>query len=147
MSSGGGLAEKFQITVPYSEKGHALEDKDEGKWVSFESARYVDDNPQPNHGNKFNIIPDADIFRSLQENGKDTRSNNFKQGYGGNTDVSAPPVFKDMEKTAHLGFARLDMKATDDQYSGEHVDLFYGEAVDEFGNVGFAERNNYLDRI
>jgi hypothetical protein len=39
------------------------------------------------------------------------------------------------------------MNGTDDLYTGEHVDQFYGEAVDEDGKVGFAERNNYLDRM
>lgn len=38
------------------------------------------------------------------------------------------------------GFKRLDMKGTDDQYTGEHMDLFYGDAG------GFVERNNYCDR-
>ena len=141
------LAEHFQITVPYSEKNLSPEDIDEGKWTSFESARYVDDNPTPEHGHKFNIIPDTDNFRSLQENGKDTRSNDFKQGYGGNTDVSGKVLFKDMEKTAHLGFTRLEMNAADDQYSGEMVDLYYGTVQDEFGNESFVERNNMLDRL
>jgi hypothetical protein len=38
------------------------------------------------------------------------------------------------------GYDRKDMKGTDDLYTGEHADLFYGDAG------GFVERNNYLDR-
>jgi hypothetical protein len=38
------------------------------------------------------------------------------------------------------GFKRVDMKGTDDLYTGEHTDLWYGDAG------GFVERNNYLDR-
>jgi len=53
-------------------------------------------------------------------------------------------------KTLIGGFTRLTMCATDDQYTGEHVDQFYGLAygTDSEGGVveGFAERNNYLDR-
>lgn len=55
----------------------------------------------------------------------------------GQTDVSKdtnPESFRE-------GFKRIDMKGTDDLYTGEHTDLWYGD-VD-----GFVERNNYLDRM
>lgn len=45
------------------------------------------------------------------------------------------------------GYTRGKMNPSDDQYPGEGIDLWYGEAVDDQGNVGFLERNNYLDRI
>jgi hypothetical protein len=54
----------------------------------------------------------------------------------GETDVSKdtnPESFRE-------GFKRVDMKGTDDLYTGEHTDLWYGDAG------GFVERNNYLDR-
>lgn len=44
------------------------------------------------------------------------------------------------------GFRRFDVKPTDDSYTGEHTDTFYGEAVSD-GETGFAERGNLLDRI
>lgn len=48
------------------------------------------------------------------------------------------------------GFTYIGMSGTDDQYTGENMDHFYGEAVgnDDAGNrvTGFVERNNYLDR-
>jgi hypothetical protein len=65
----------------------------------------------------------------------------------GETDVS------DYVATAESladGFTRCPMVSTDDQYTGEHVDLFYGTArgSDDTAEVydGFVERNNYLDR-
>jgi hypothetical protein len=132
------LAEKFQITVPYKSK----QGKDK-EWSDFKSARCVEDNPRSDLDSKFNIPPSTEISDQYLENGgKIDRLDNFAQGFGGNTDASgglAPKVFTE-------GFDRREMKATDDQYSGEHIDLFYGEAVDEKGNIGFAERNNYLDR-
>lgn len=134
------LAEKFQITVPYSEK----KDDDGNSWVDQGSVRCIEDNPPSTNTSKFNIPPSTGIFDQFFENGgDDSRMNNFAQGFGGNTDVSnglAPMNFEQ-------GFTRREMKATDDQYPGEHIDLFYGEAVDEKGNVGFTERNNYLDRM
>jgi hypothetical protein len=43
------------------------------------------------------------------------------------------------------GYKRLDMKPTDDTWTNEHVDAFYGEGKSD-GLVGFLERNNMLDR-
>jgi hypothetical protein len=54
-------------------------------------------------------------------------------------------------KALKNGFTLHGMKSTDDQYTGENMDHFYGEAIgdDDAGNrvEGFVERNNYLDRI
>lgn len=44
------------------------------------------------------------------------------------------------------GYKSLALDPCDDAYTGEGVDQFYGEAVDDKGTVGFVERNNYLDR-
>jgi hypothetical protein len=54
----------------------------------------------------------------------------------GSTDVSNMSKIEALRK----GFTKAEMKGTDDQYTGEHCDLFYGDAG------GFVERNNYLDR-
>ena len=47
-------------------------------------------------------------------------------------------------------FTRCPFAATDDQYTGQHMDLFYDtpEGKDDAGDTydGFVERNNYLDR-
>lgn len=121
------ISEKFQITVPTKEE--AGED-----FVSFESARVNHDIPVGDRA-KLNDMPEVDLY--------DCGSNGFVQGFGGNTDVSNGVNAKSMTK----GFSRFNMKGTDDQYGGEHIDLFYGEVEDEKGNVGFIERNNYLDRL
>ena len=124
------LSEKFQITAPYSEK-QADPDHD---WATAQSARVNVGNTLPGNGEKFNKMPvgyDATCARDR-----------FVSGFGGNTDATGGVEPKSLED----GFKRQDMKGTDDLYSGEHIDLFYGEVVDEKGQVGFAERNNYLDR-
>lgn len=58
--------------------------------------------------------------------------------------------FCDTPKDLTRGFGAYEMSGTDDMYTNEHVDLFYGEVVgqDDVGDkvVGFAERNNYMDR-
>lgn len=127
------LAEKFQITVPYSEKA----DDDGEKWQTLESARSTAScHDNPGHGEKFNYMPPG--YDATCE-----YKDKFICGLGGDVDVSGGVTPESMA----AGFKRREMKSTDDQYEGEHVDLFYGEAVDEKGDVGFAERNNYLDRI
>jgi hypothetical protein len=126
------LQEKFQITVP------AKEEAGEG-WASFESSRQ----PQSKVGDwccehagdvdfrRFNEMPPGmDISQKRAE------INNMPFSMSGETDVS-----KDTNPGAfNRGFTKRDMKGTDDQYTGEHVDQFYGDAG------GFVERNNYLDR-
>jgi hypothetical protein len=44
------------------------------------------------------------------------------------------------------GYTRLKYLPTDDAYTNEHEDAFYGEARDG-KDVGFVERNNTLDRL
>ena len=60
------------------------------------------------------------------------------------TDVSTGDMLR-------AGFCVHNMDAADDQYTGEHMDHFYGDAEgeDDEGNhyTGFVERNNYLDRM
>jgi hypothetical protein len=89
-----------------------------------------------------NIIPPTEIREPCIENHQISLSR-----IAGETDVS------DYVATAQSlkdGFTHCPMVATDDQYTGQHVDLFYGtprgsnDAHDEYD--GFVERNNYLDR-
>ena len=128
------VAEYFQITVPFKEG----QDEQDGGWASDKSAHTHEGNTQPDEDNKFNKMPQTYL--------QDGRSH-FAKGFGGDTDVSGVSTFENPEKLFEDGYKRREMKATDDQYSGEHIDLFYGEAVDEKGQTGFAERNNYLDRL
>lgn len=116
------LQEKFQIITP-APAGPT------DKWASLEKVRDTCGNPQPDGDQKFNKMPEG-------YNICDARTD-FVRGFGGDTDVS-----KDVTKEALTkGFKKITMGAADDQYTGEHVDLFYGDSG------GFAERNNYLDRI
>ena len=127
------LAEKFQITVPFKQRPEKLEE-----WTSFESQRCTHDAQTPEDGAKFNRMPPG------MDIGNQTCVEEFEHGFGGDKDVGGRMVNK--KALTETGFTRLEMKSTDDQYGGEHVDLFYGEAIDEAGNHGFLERNNYLDR-
>jgi hypothetical protein len=52
---------------------------------------------------------------------------------------------------AKRGFIRKKMSPTDDLYTNEHVDMFYGEITVEVEDgekeTGFLERGNMLDRL
>ena len=106
-----GLQEKFQILGPAKEENET--------WTSFESQRRVS-------GGARNQMPP----------GMEGEGHNLPCTMG-EEDVS-----HDVNGQAFAqGFTKRKMHCTDDQYTGEHVDLFYGDAG------GFAERNNYLDRL
>ena len=139
------LQEKFQITLP------PTSDDNEG-WTTQESARKTGE-PGFMHRNnstsaeivsvKFNQVgPGMDISNQMR-----ARINPMPLSIAGQTDVTDNVKPKSMLG----GFTRLDMKGTDDMYTGEHVDLFYGCAYgqDDEGNTyeGFVERNNNLDRL
>jgi hypothetical protein len=137
------LQEKFQITVPAKQ-----EVSDNDNWVfpgidnranssqrdsldgltSFISGMPTDVDPR-----KFNFPPPGmEIGNQINE-----QRGHMGVSLGGRTDVSGK---MESPEAMERGFTRLEMKGTDDQYTGEHVDHFYGDAG------GFVERNNYLDR-
>jgi hypothetical protein len=137
------LQEKFQVILP------PKPGEDDGtEWKSFESQRktfqsgevHVNNRTADEEvGGKFNFGPPGmDISDQPR-----VQINNMPFVMAGSTDFSADTNLQSFDK----GFKRQEMKGTDDQYTGEHVDQFYGEAVDEKGNAGFVERNNYLDRL
>lgn len=114
------LQEKFQILTPPS-----TAEKEEG-WVTLPTKAIApsDKRNQPPPGMDIsNTDPDP--------------ANNMPLSLAGRTDVSGEFT---SEASLKRGFTKLEMKGCDDQYTGEHVDLFYGDAG------GFVERNNYLDR-
>jgi hypothetical protein len=128
------LQEKFQISPPRNDKG-----EDPGPWASFEKARQsqaeVGDWCPENAGSvdmrRFNEMPPGMNIDQCR-----AEINGMPLSTAGESDVS-----KDTNPTAFReGFTKRDMKGTDDQYTGEHMDHFYGDAG------GFVERNNYLDR-
>ena len=119
-----GLQEKFQVILP------PQPDEDDGtEWKTFESQRRT----QPAKEN-LNEMP---VNMQLENQNGMTRS------IAGSTDFSVDANPEAFDK----GFKRHVMNGSDDQYTGEHVDHFYGEVVDKDGKTGFAERNNYLDRL
>ena len=137
------LQEKFEVMLPAAPK------EDDGKaGVDFKAARNTGQTGRLHRNNttsaedvggKFNFhSPGTDI-------GDQERStqNQMPLSMAGATDVSDhvnPETFK-------MGFKRHPMAGCSDEYSGEHIDLFYGEAIGDDGNEGFCERNNYLDRM
>lgn len=134
------LQEKFQITIPGK-------DDEVDAWVDQGSVRSTGEAGFI-HSN--NVYPDADVTNKTNfmppgmdiSNQRRKRIEQMPFSMSGMTDVS-----RDTSDGAFgKGFTRRNMGASDDQYTGEHVDHFYGEAVDSDGNVGFVERNNYLDR-
>ena len=134
------LQEKFQITVPPKpEKDH--------EWRSFSDARSTGE-AGFRHSNNASADADVTMKTNYTPPGMDVsnqarkRIENMPLVMAGASDVSG-----DVNAQAFAnGFTRRHMNGTDDQYAGEHMDHFYGEVVDEMGNVGFVERNNVCDR-
>lgn len=140
------LQEKFQV-----DNAPNANDDARGGWASSKSARTKKGLPgregrsggdpasrQMNNALELaSLPPGADI-----EDQETTDQRRFKSTMGGESDVS-----KDWNAEAvKRGFKHLPMRATDDEYSNAHVDAFYDEMVVD-GEVGFAERNNMLDRL
>ena len=66
----------------------------------------------------------------------------FKTTMGGESDQSRDWNPEAVKK----GYTRKPMRATDDEYTKAHQDAFYDE-MEVDGDIGFAERNNMLDRL
>jgi len=132
-----GLQEKFQTILP------PQPDEDDGtEWKTFESQRRTYE-PGVRHENNARAADEADgKFNEMPS--EDLKNQNAMiRELAGCTDFSYDTNPEAFDK----GFTRRAMNGTDDQYTGEHIDHFYGEATDEEGKTGFVERNNYLDRI
>lgn len=141
------LQEKFQITTPPKNDEVAAH---QWKWPfngsenrAVKDAGFLHRNNTKGDGAepmgvKFNQLPPGmEIDNQLRYTHRAT-----PYILAGMSDVSGDTNMHSIEH----GYTRKEMKATDDQYGGEHMDHFYGEATDELGNTGFVERNNYLDR-
>lgn len=112
------LQEKFQVVVG------PLKHEDGEGWSSFASVRKTYPCMPPEQ------LPPTGIKSPV------TKQDGMKLVTAGATDVTDdvnPWVFRQ-------GFNKKRMAGTDDMYTGEHADQFYGDAG------GFVERNNYLDR-
>ena len=123
------LQEKFQITVPAKEEVAGNEWQD---WTEAKVRREHQDNHDVQPAGlrtRLNKIPSTDLH--------DNVTTDMPLVLAGTTDVTNLVSDKAL---GGVGFVKQEMKGTDDQYTGEHMDLFYGDAG------GFVERNNYMDR-
>jgi len=123
------LQEKFQISVPAKEEaGEPWLDWTDAK--KHQAGREVTKEEAAQLYTRLNRIPGVNI--------DDAVTGAMPFGFAGSTDVTDQINAKALSPSQ--GFTKHDMKGTDDQYTGEHTDLFYGDAG------GFVERNNYMDR-
>ncbi len=119
------LQEKFQVEFPEKPGNH--------QWVEPSSARRSKSSPE-----YLNCLPPGDNISDQQLIDNPA----IPRVMSGQTDVS-----QDWNESAvKNGYKRFDVKPTDDAYTAEHVDTFYGEAKSG-SDVGFVERGNLLDRI
>jgi len=143
------LQEKFQIVVPPKQ-----ETATDSNWV-FGEKSYTRPDPGIDNPHRNNSTADEEVapkFNQLPpgmeiDNQMRPDQSHFVKGWGGDQDVSGKLASLE---SVHMGYTHIDMKGDDDQYTGEHMDHFYGVAygTDDNGKKieGFAERNNYLDR-
>lgn len=113
------LQEKFQRTVrdPKTNGGNS--------WGSFEQTR------RTTRAQATYMPPGMNIGEGYARDG----------GLAGSTDASNSVNDSMLAK----GYQRQNMSNTDEMYTNEHVEEFYGDATVD-GETGFLERNNYLDR-
>lgn len=125
------VQEKFQVKAPPNRND------EEAGWVSADAARTTKGTPSGNGAHFNKLPPGSNIKRQAV-----TDQPGFPMSMAGETDVSHDANAAALKS----GFTRKKMLGTDDEYTNEHTDLFYGEARvgDE---VGFVERGNLLDRL
>lgn len=139
------LQEKFQVDNPQQKNDDAS-----SGWVSDQSAR-VKKGAGKVPGDQNHHGPDPSVnalFQASLPPGMDIEDQETSDirkmpiTMGGETDES-----KDWNPEAvRRGFARKQMRATDDEYTNAHNDAFYDEITVD-GDTGFTERNNMLDRL
>lgn len=111
-------------------------DDRQNKWVDCKRANVKKGTP---YGNTFfpqSLPPGSDVTDQALADIRKMRTIT-----AGTDDVTDNPSGQDFVK----GYVDVQMKPTDDMYTNEHVDAFYGEGKSD-GKVGFLERNNVLDR-
>lgn len=132
------VQEKFQEEFPQRPEGI-----EHGRWVMDKEARVNKGTPAGN-GVMFNSLPPGmDI--------EDQETSDIREqmcSMSGHTDVSHDDPGPG---TTKRGFHRKKMRPTDDLYTNEHIDMFYGEITVEVEDgemeTGFLERGNMLDRM
>jgi hypothetical protein len=140
------LQEKFQVDYP--QQGN---DDAHSGWKGDKSARVKKGTPGreglPGGDPASQHMDNAVFYHSLPpgmdvEDQEMTDQRQFATTMGGESDQSRDFNVEAVKK----GFTRKEMRATDDEYSKAHQDAFYDEMKVD-GDVGFAERNNMLDRL
>jgi len=141
------LQEKFQV----DNRQQSNDDAEDRGWISDKAARAKKNMPGreglPGGDRESREMNNAIQFGSLPpgtdiEDQEVTDQRRVKIVMSGQTDIS-----KDWNEQAQkTGFTKRPIRATDDEYSNAHVDAFYDE-IKVDGEVGFAERNNVLDRM
>lgn len=123
--------EKFEYRAPPNSN-----EENETRWVSADSVRRT-------HG----LRDDDTVFYQHLPPGMNIEDqhvsyqNETPFSMGGETDVSM-----DYNPVSVLnGYSARHLRPTDDLYTNEHCDAFYGEMTVD-GVTGFLERNNTLDR-
>ena len=119
------VQEKFQEEFPVKP------DDGSNYWASDKSARVKKGAPNKGEGAMFNSLPPGMDIEDQEL--ADIRHQGLTMS--GTTDVSYDCPGPG---STHRGFHRKRMKPTDDLYTNEHVDLFYGEIRVEVENEGFS---------
>lgn len=129
------VQEKFQVEFP--------DRKDDHEWKTPKSARRTAMAPterasEASYSGGLNCLPPGDLIEDQELASTRTPTKVMAD----QTDVTPQWAAESSTK----GFTRYNLRPTDDSYTAEHTDTFYGEAVSD-GETGFAERGNMLDRI
>ena len=125
------VQEKFQTApLPHKDDSHGNE------WVSDESARRPGIALVPNTFTLVELPPGSEIERQRHIDARQ-----MPHVAAGTTDVS-----QDWNPhAARHGYTPRKLRPTDDNYTNEHVDMFYSDMTVD-GVTGFLERGNTLDR-
>lgn len=120
------LQEKFQTVAPEPPASSR-------QWTSDKNARRTTNAP-----GMLNALPPGTNIddQALIDSPRPVRT------MGGETDVTRDFTREGLTN----GYTRRNVKPTDDAYTSEHADTFYGDAKVD-GETGFVERGNVLDRI
>lgn len=135
------VQEKFEVRPPQNHND------EESGWVSDSSARTnknlrtrAPKGMYERAGSALNDLPPG--MNIEDQNLADIDSQPMASGNMGNgTQVTTDVTSKSLRE----GYQPHTMRSTDDMWTNEHQDAFYGE-INVDGVTGFLERNNMLDR-
>lgn len=147
------MQEKFQVDNPQQPNDDSKSLG--GAWITDRAARAKKMMPGregvPGDDGDSRFVNNAVLFNGLppgmdveDQEVTDQRQMQVRtlEDYGDVSDA----LLKRQPHNLQRGFSRLQMRATDDEYSKAHVDAFYDE-INVDGEIGFTERNNMLDRL